>query len=78
MSTACKLDVEFSAQCYCIRFRGVPAARASAQRELARKSKTRAVVIDEEEEQDPEEREWPTSVARLGENTSLCFWQFTE
>jgi hypothetical protein len=46
--------------------------------EEAKKQGRKDAVEDEDDDEDLEEREWPTNVARLGENTSICYWQFTK
>lgn len=55
----------------------VPQARLKARSDKAKREGKRDPTQDEEDD-DPEEREWPTNIARLGENTSLCYWQFTK
>jgi hypothetical protein len=46
--------------------------------EEAKKQGRKDAIEDEDDDEDLEEREWPTNVARLGENTSICYWQFTK
>ena len=48
-----------------------------ARSDKAKREGKRDPLLDEEDD-DPEEKEWPANVARLGENTSLCYWQFTK
>ena len=59
-------------------YRDVPQARREARLEKARKQGRKDAAEDEDDEEDLEEREWPTNIARLGENTSICYWQFTK
>lgn len=58
--------------------RDVPQARWEARQQKARKQGQKDAAEDEDDEEDLEEREWPTNIARLGENTSICYWQFTK
>ncbi|KAG7567004.1 hypothetical protein FFLO_01263 [Filobasidium floriforme] len=59
-------------------FDNVPEARKQARSEKAKREGKRDPTQDEDDDEDPEEREWPANVARLGENTSICYWQFTK
>jgi hypothetical protein len=59
-------------------YSNVPEARKQARSDKAKREGKRDPSQDEDDDEDPEEREWPANVARLGENTSICYWQFTK
>jgi hypothetical protein len=33
---------------------------------------------DDDDEEEEEEKEWPANVVRMGDNTSICYWQFSK
>jgi hypothetical protein len=54
--------------------------KAKGKRDNGLDGTTAADVETDEDEDDPEadERDWPFQVARIGDNSSLAYWEFTE
>ncbi len=48
-----------------------------ARKKARLKSATEGEENSEEIEEDPEEKEWPNEIVRLGESTTLAFWQLS-